>query len=268
MKEAMKQALKLFLGDYFVYRIMDFKTKWLPSNQQKIKIKQEIEEIGKRKLFYGTFIKKNDLCFDVGANVGNRIIPLLELGAKVVAVEPQESCFKILKLKFGEKIEIVTKGLGERECVQNFHISDASIISSFSEEWIDSVKNDRFKQHNWDKVVKVEMTTLDRLIEKYSVPVFIKIDVEGYELNVLKGLTKPVKMISFEYTVPEQTNKVVECIEQIEKNDENIECNYSTGESMVLALKEWQSVEKIKKHIITKEFIDTGFGDVYVRNKN
>jgi FkbM family methyltransferase len=264
----MKKALKLFLGDFLVYRIMDFKTKWFPNKEQKKRIKQELEEISKRKLFYGSFIKKNDLCFDVGTNVGNRIIPLLELGAKIVAVEPQESCYKILKHKFGKKIEIVTKGIGESEGVANFHISNVNTISSFSDEWINSVKNARFKDYSWAKVVKVEMTTLDKLIEKYSLPIFIKIDVEGYELDVLKGLTKPIKLISFEYTVPEQINKVIECIEQIEKNDANIECNYSIGESMVLALQVWQSVEKMKKYIITKEFIDSGFGDVYVRIKN
>jgi FkbM family methyltransferase len=264
----MKNMLKLFIGDYFIYRIKDFKIKWFPSNQQRNKLKQEFEEYNKRKLFYNSFLKKDDLCFDVGANVGNRIIPLLEIGVKIVAVEPQKSCYKILKHKFGKKIEIVTKGLGESAGVKNFHISNASTISSFSDEWINSVKNNRFKEFNWNKVVKVEMTTLDKLIEKYGLPLFIKIDVEGYELDVLKGLTKPIKTISFEYTVPEQINKIIECITQIEKNDPNIECNYSIGESMVLALKVWQSVEKMKEHVVSKEFIDTGFGDVYVRIKN
>lgn len=86
----------------------------------------------------------------------------------------------------------------------------------------------------------------------------------------MKGLTKPIKMISFEYTVPEQINKVKECIEQIEKIYANFECNYSIGESMVFALQEWHPVEKMKKHVITNEFIniDGGFGDVYVRIKN
>ena len=54
----MKKALKLFLGDFLVSRIIDFKTKRLRSKQQKKRIKQELEEINKRKLFYGSFIKK------------------------------------------------------------------------------------------------------------------------------------------------------------------------------------------------------------------
>ena len=112
--------------------------------------------------------------------MGNRITPLLNLGAKVVAVEPQEKCYKFLAKKFGKRIKIVTQGLGENEGIKNFHISNASTISSFSDEWINSVKTTRFKDYRWDKVVKVEMTTLDILIEQYGIPVFIKIDVEGY----------------------------------------------------------------------------------------
>ena len=206
----MRKALKLFLGDFLIYRIHDFKSKFLPNKQQKKRIKLEQEEINIRKLFYGSLIKKNDLCFDVGANVGNRILPLLKLGAKVVAVEPQDGCCKILKHKFGKNIEIVTKGLGERDCIKNFHISNANTISSFSDEWINLVKKHRFKEYTWNKVIKLEMTTLNRLIEKYGMPKFIKIDVEGYELDVLKGLTIPVEIISFEYTVPEQINKVTQ----------------------------------------------------------
>jgi len=263
----MKKILKFLLGDLIVFQIKDFKLRYFPSKEQKKRINQNLKDIKKRKLFYSSFIEKNDLCFDVGANIGNRISPLLEIGAKIVAIEPQESCYKYLKYKFGKDIEIVTKGLGESECVKKFHISNASTISSFSEEWINSVKEGRFKDYNWNKVIKIEMTTLDSLVEKYGLPKFIKIDVEGYELDVLKGLTKPIKIISFEYTVPEQINKVIECIEQINKNDANIECNYSIGESMVLASPNWQSVEEMIKFIITKEFIKTGFGDVYVRIK-
>jgi FkbM family methyltransferase len=263
----MRKALKLLLGDFLLFRIRDFKIRWFPSKEQRKNSQHELDENNKRKLFYSSFVKTGYLCFDVGANVGNRIAPLLELQAKVVAVEPQSVCCKILQHKFGTKINIVNKGLSAKEGTENLHVSNASTISSFSKEWINSVKTDRFRGYNWDKTVSIEMTTLDNLIGKFGLPVFIKIDVEGYELDVLKGLTRPVNFISFEYTVPEQINKVIECIDQIEKNDSNIECNYSVGESMVFKLPNWQSVVEMKKHITTKLFEDTGFGDVYVRRR-
>jgi hypothetical protein len=52
--------------------------------------------------------------------------------------------------------------LGEKEEEKIFHQSNLSVISSFSEEWIDSVtKSWRFGSAQWDKTERIEMTTLD-----------------------------------------------------------------------------------------------------------
>ena len=109
------------------------------------------------------------------------------------------------------------------------------------------------------------MTTLDALIENYGMPDFIKIDVEGYELEVLKGLTQPIRMISFEYTIPEQYNSVLECIKIVEKVNPYLLCNYSIGESMEWANINWLSIEEFCKLIKTPDFIKTGFGDIYLK---
>jgi FkbM family methyltransferase len=246
--------------DYLKLHFNDVKLNLIPSKKQK-------ETIRNREQFYASFVNAGDLCFDVGANAGNRISPLLAAGAEVVAIEPQESCYRFLNFKFGGRITIVNKGLGEFETVKDFHISSSNKLSSFSTEWIDSVKKNRFQNYSWDKPLKMEMSTLDNLIKNHGHPAFIKIDVEGYELEVLKGLTKPVNIISFEDTVPEQTGKVIDCIEQIEKNHPNIECNYSIGEGMIFAKQIWMTVDKMKNHVVSEAFIATDFGDVYVRIK-
>lgn len=166
----MIEILKSILGYNLAFRLADWRKAWIPNKMQLSIKNNEKNERARRLRFYGSFIKKGDLCFDVGANLGNRVAPLLDIGAKVVAVEPQEYCYKYLKYKFGKKIQIVNKGLGEFESIQDFHISKYSVLSSFSTEWINSVKEGRFKGVDWNKVIKVKITTLDNLIAEFWVP--------------------------------------------------------------------------------------------------
>ena len=231
----------------------------------KPKTKKEKQQLQSRSDFYSLFLKKGDVCFDVGANVGNRVEVFLNLGAKVVAIEPQETCYKILSKRFKNKIQLVTKGLGKEEGVEKFHISNATTISSFSEDWIESVRDDRFKGYEWNETREVEMTTLDKLIERYQAPVLIKIDVEGYEYEVLQGLSQPIDLISIEYTVPEQTDKSISCIEYLYALDNESRFNYSVGESMSFAQQDWLTKDEMINIMKSQDFIDTQFGDIYIR---
>lgn len=260
----LKNKIKHLIGDDTIYIIKDIKNKVIPSHLYK----KELEEDAVRKVFYSKFILKGDIFFDVGANVGNRVLPLLELGAKVFAFEPQKSCRNILKWRFGGKITVIPKALGENEDEKNLHVSNFSGISSISTDWINSVKDTRFKNYEWGAVEKVQITTLDKAIKTYGVPKFIKIDVEGYELEVLKGLSQPIDIISFEYTTPEQTDKAIACIKRISLLDKNIECNYSIGESMKFSLTKWVKVEEMLSIVNSKSFIDTNFGDIYLRKNS
>ncbi len=189
--------------------------------------KEDKTLIQKRRNFYSQFLNsKDDIYFDVGANYGNRIEPIIDKEIKIVAIEPQLKCIKQLKKKFGDKIIIVPKGLGSVEEVKTMYIANSHTISSFSQDWIDATKKSgRFSQYKWDKKQEVEMTTMDALIEQYGKPKFIKIDVEGFELQVLKGLSQPVEYLSFEYTVPEKKDSVLECLDRIIKIAEKKKLN-------------------------------------------
>ena len=188
--------------------------------------KKEKELAKKRIKFYQNFIDPGDLVFDVGAHLGNRVEAFLAIGARVVAVEPQESCSKILRKKFGQTVSIIKKGLGSTIGKKKFYISSVTTLSTFSDQWISAVKQGRFKKQKWNDVGEIEITTLDNLIEKSGNPDFVKIDVEGYEAEVLKGLSKSVKMLSYEYTTPEMFEKVLECLNLVYKINKNILCNY------------------------------------------
>ena len=267
-----KQLLKKALPENLTNFLLKLKNRKVIAEKEYLH-KKKVEDFENqllplRKIFYSKFLKSNDLVFDVGANVGNRTAPMLQLGTQIIAIEPQKECYTLLEKKFGNKIRIVTKGLSDKEEIRDFYISNASTISSFASDWIKSVKEDRFKGYKWDKVVKVQMTTLDNLIKEFGLPVFIKIDVEGFELAVLKGISKSIPMISFEYTVPEQLEIAEKCLLHLKSINNNLECNYSKGESMEWGNKDWININEMTRFIHSSEFISTSFGDIYVKEKS
>ena len=76
-------------------------------------------------------------------------------------------------------------------------------VSSLSPAWMGTVAADRrFGRVHWDRAVEVEVVTLDDLITAHGPPAFCKVDVEGFEAEVLSGLSRPVPALSFEYLPP------------------------------------------------------------------
>jgi FkbM family methyltransferase len=215
--------------------------------------------------FYTQFVSDGDLCFDVGANIGNRTRIFLKLGCNVVAVEPQEECIRMLRSLYRKKQQliIISQALGASEGIAELMVSNASTISSFSKEWIESVRQSgRFSEYKWQKRQNVPLTTLDNLILEYGAPKFIKIDVEGFEYEVIKGLSRPVNVISFEF-VPEILAPTFGCIQHLQTLGD-ICFNYSLGETMRLMLDEWVSSREIVE-IISGYEASNVFGDVYAR---
>lgn len=216
--------------------------------------------------FYSQFIKPGDLCFDIGANMGNRTKVFLKLGATVVAVEPQGLCMKILRKFYGgdQRVKLIKKALGEVEGQAEMMIGNVHTISSLSKEWIEEVKKSgRFTEYIWNEKQVVQITTVDKLIDQYGTPSFIKIDVEGYEYQVIKGLTRPVHTLSLEFT-PEFIESIYRSINYLSRLGD-IQLNYSLGESMVLALQDWVTQEQMLGILSGYVNDNKTWGDVYVK---
>ena len=241
--------------------IIKMKKFFLPTEHDK----QQRKLYQQRLLFYSEFIGKGDLCFDIGANIGDRTQIFLDLGANVFSVEPQESCCENLKKRFGNKITLVEKGVGSKEEVKDFYISDYSQVSSFSTEWIDNLKRERFKNAEWNKKVPIEITTLDNIIPINKIPAFIKIDVEGFELEVLKGLSKPFKYLSFEFAVPDNLDNLKKCLLQLQSSHNSLSCNYAVLDNTFLELTNWINIDEMIQVVSEKKFIDNNAGDIYIK---
>jgi hypothetical protein len=83
------------------------------------------------------------------------------------------------------------------------------------------------------------MITLDQLIATYGKPFFIKIDFEGHEANVLRGLTQPVPFLSFEVNLPQFREDGIQCIALLRGLSPNGAFNYAIGGQTALALRTW-----------------------------
>lgn len=153
---------------------------------------------------YGRFVKPGDLVFDVGAHVGDRVAAFRRLGARVVAVEPQPALRATLKLFHGRDaaVTIEPAALGRTEGSVALKLNlDNPTVSTASADFIRAADGARgWERQAWTKTLQVPMTTLDALIARHGVPAFVKIDVEGFEAEVLAGLSRPVAALSFEFT--------------------------------------------------------------------
>jgi FkbM family methyltransferase len=140
-----------------------------------------------------------DLVFDVGANFGDKTAAFLSTGAHVVSVEPQPACVARLKERFAQQpaVTVVPKGLGSRVGLLQMNINtQAPALSTFSQDWMEG----RFKGQVWDQKVEIAITTLDNLVRQHGVPRYTKIDVEGFEYEVIQGLTQRIGIVSIEFT--------------------------------------------------------------------
>jgi FkbM family methyltransferase len=153
---------------------------------------------------YARFVAAGDLVFDIGSHVGDRVAAFRRLGARVVAVEPQPALATTLRLLYGrdKAVTLEQTAVGSRAGTTALKLNlDNPTVSTASEAFI-AAAHDKpgWEGQHWTRTVEVPVTTLDALIARHGVPRFIKIDVEGYEAEVLAGLSTPVAALSFEFT--------------------------------------------------------------------
>lgn len=214
---------------------------------------------------FNQVIKAGDLCFDIGANNGNKAEEMLSLGATVICLEPQNSCINNLINKFGmnPRVKVIHRAVGPESGSGKIFISPSHTLSTMSQGFIEEVKKERFSDVVWNNTQDVVITTMDELIKAYGVPNFCKIDVEGFESEVLKGLHQPIPIVSVEFT-PELKKKTFECMTLLNALG-NYKFNYSEGESHVFTFEEWIDNDSMVEFLSKNNDFSKSFGDLYAK---
>ncbi|MEO1172027.1 MAG: FkbM family methyltransferase [Myxococcota bacterium] len=197
----------------------------------------------------------------MGAHVGNRVTAWRSLGARVVAVEPQPLFARYLRNWVAdEEVEVL-------ECALSNHPGNAALytsstnptVSTLSVEWKEQVARDPgFEKVDWDGQSAVEVRTLDQLIERFGIPDFCKIDVEGAERAVLEGTRIALPALSFE-ALPAARGDALEVLGLLSARGD-YRFNWSPSESMTLA---W---DEAGDAITAQNFLQTfegASGDIY-----
>lgn len=195
---------------------------------------------------YRQFVRSGDLVFDVGAHVGDRVASFQRIGARVVAVEPQPAMVRALRLLYGRSksvtIEALAVGRAEGRARMLINV-DNPTVSSISAAFVQAADGaPGWETQRWSETAEIEVTTLDALIATHGVPVFIKLDVEGFEAEALSGLSQQVAALSFEFTTI-QRDVGLACIERCAALG-YARFNAALGESQAL-VGEWVSARDI-----------------------
>jgi FkbM family methyltransferase len=190
---------------------------------------------------YRRFIRPGDLCFDIGAHVGNRTRTFRALGARVVAIEPQPRLASLLARMFGRDplVTVLPAAVGPVDGTLELAVSRLTpTVSTTSPRFRDAVADAAsFRGVRWDERLEVPALTLDTLIARHGRPSFVKIDVEGMEGAVLAGLSRPVAALSFEL-LPAFKDPAVAAVGRLTGLG-RYRFNVSLGETMRLLWSEW-----------------------------
>jgi FkbM family methyltransferase len=214
--------------------------------------------------FYRQFIQRGDLCFDIGAHLGDRTAYFLALGARVVAIEPQPQMMAALQRRFtaNRNVTLIAAAMGAAPGKAKLSIDPANpTVATLSPDYIAEAGASRgFRRVRWREHIEVDVVTLDSLIAAHGMPNFCKIDVEGYEHAVIEGLSRPLPALSLEY-LPAALDPALIAIARLNRLG-TYRFNRSPGETMALAIPRWLGAAEMGAELKRLDPNDRA-GDVY-----
>lgn len=140
----------------------------------------------------GVQLKKGDICFDVGSNIGTTCLLFSDKvgpNGKIYAFEPvtHDVLQKNMDENAIKNVQVIPKAVAEKNGITEIEISDFCLDSSIAHR--------EYKKDYYTNSKNVEVTNLDEFVKLNSIPKvdFIKMDIEGAEELAIKGADKIIK---------------------------------------------------------------------------
>ena len=213
---------------------------------------------------YRQFLKPGELAFDIGSHVGDRIGSFRRVGARVVALEPQPLCARVIRAIYADdaNVTLVERACGPKPGKLTLHINSANpTVTTASTDFVKAADGaGGWEGQHWDQTIEVPVTTMDALIAAHGMPDFVKIDVEGFEGDVLAGLTQKVPALSFEFTTI-QRDVAHACLARLSTLGAYT-FDVALGESQQLELGRWADAAEMRRTIDALPH-SANSGDVY-----
>ena len=146
-----------------------------------------------------TQVNKWNLAIDIGANIGLWSRDLTSFFDKTICFEPNKNCIKCLKKNITiEKAIIYNYALGSKNEEKELFTPINSGGSSFINKTVIGYNSDRSKIYGkWPNGTNQQSVKVKKLDDFKFIKVdFIKIDVQSYEYEVLKGARKTLELNS------------------------------------------------------------------------
>lgn len=203
---------------------------------------------------------KSDVVFDIGANHGAKCRLFRRLVSRTICVEPDRRSCEILRERFRHcsNVQVIQAGAGNSCEIAKYKVFSAgSPLNTFSTKWQATLENE--VQKRFEEVLQcvrteeIQLITLDALIKKFGRPFYVKIDVEGYEWEVVRGLTQPVSLVSFECNLPEFHDETINVIKHLSALGPEAGFNYTLAEPPdKFASDVWMSSFQIEEIVTSK----------------
>jgi len=213
---------------------------------------------------YARFLAPGQLAFDIGSHVGDRTGSFRRLGARVVALEPQPLCARAVRAIYAgdTAVTVVEAACGPEPGTLTLRINSRNpTVTTASPDFVKAARGaGGWEGQIWDEEIEVPVTTLDALIVEHGHPAFAKIDVEGFEADVLAGLSEPLATLSFEFTTI-QRDIAVRCLDHLMSLGD-YRFDVSLGEAQVLKFGRWVDATEMQLHIQALPH-EANSGDIY-----